>query len=543
MAQKIGLGLIAALFLAVVYAAIGIPIIEPDAAIYAEIAREMFVNQSYQITYKGEDWLDKPHLPFWLSALAYSVFGVTLFGYKLPALLASVLGVYYTYKFALRYYDRRIAWLAVGILISAEHFILSLNDVRAEPFLMGFMAMAFYHLIVFYEQGKSRDFWLSALASGLMIMTKGIFVLIPLFTAIFAAILLTKHYKELIKTRWYLWILAVLAFTSPVIVAYYLQFDAQPMKAVDLREWGVQTQVSGIKFFFWDSQFGRFFNTGPIQGEGTFDFYFHSLLWAFWPWGLLIYFAVGHLILNLIKKRPNVETYTLFATLPMFLVFSLSSFQLPHYLNILFPFMAIMSAAYLIRFFEWSKPLRWLHIGYVWFAASLFLAIPILFTDFQFSWLGYTLFAAILALFASQFFAFRKIALWSFISLSLLINLIIHTEFYPKLLDYQASTTAAKFIEKDPVLRDLPLAAVGVSPRAIEFNLNRLLHPLELCQTEPMLVLVNETSWSQFKSTCPNATKLTEFSDYPVSRMTLDFVKTETRPQAIDRVFLVQTRP
>ena len=36
------------------------------------------------------------------------------------------------------------------------------------------------------------------------------------------------------------------------------------------------TSVSGIRFFFWDSQFGRFFNTGPIKGSGDPFFYFHT---------------------------------------------------------------------------------------------------------------------------------------------------------------------------------------------------------------------------------------------------------------------------
>lgn len=543
MAQKIGLGLIFLLFVAVIYSAIGIPIMEPDAAIYAEIAREMFANHSYEITYQGEDWLDKPHLPFWLSALAYSVFGVTLLGYKLPAILASLLGLYYTYKFALRYYDLRVALLAVGVLISAEHFLLSLNDVRAEPFLMGFMAMAFYHLIVFFEDNKPRDFWLSALGAGLMIMTKGVFVLIPLFTAIFGAILLKKQFNELLRIRWYFWILITLAFTSPVIISYYLQFDAQPLKAVDLREWGVQTEVSGIKFFFWDSQFGRFFNTGPIQGEGRFDFYFHSLLWAFWPWGLLIYFATGHYLYKLVKKQPTAEFYTLFAALPMFLVFSLSSFQLPHYLNILFPFMAIMSAAYLVRFFEWSKPLRWLHLGYFWLAAGLLLAIPLIFNNFQLSLIGYLILAGIILLFSIQFINFRHFAVWIFISISLLVNLMINIEFYPKLLEYQTSTTAARYIENHPNLKDLPIASIGVSPRAIEFNLNRTLQPIELCQSQPILILVNESKWNDFSQVCPNNMKLAEFYDYPVTRLSPEFVKPETRNQVIDRVFLVKSQP
>ncbi len=543
MAQKLTLLSLTLLFALVVFSAIGIPLIEPDAAIYADIAREMFYNQSYEITYKGEDWLDKPHLPFWLSALAYFIFDVSLFGYKLPAILASLLGVFYTYKFAGTYYDKRTAILAVGVLISSLHFLLSLQDVRAEPFLMGFMAMAFYHLVRYFEQARLTDFWLSALAAGLMMMTKGVFVLIPLFSAIFAAILIHKSYRRLLELRWYLWIIAVLFFTSPVIIAYYLQFDAQPLKSVDLREWGIQQNVSGIKFFFWDSQFGRFFNTGPIQGEGSYDFYFHTLLWAFWPWGLLIYFATAQLIYKLIKRQPVTEVYSLFAILPMFFIFSLSSFQLPHYLNILFPFFAVITAAYLINFFKLKLWIQLAHTAYFWFAAALLLTIPIIFSGFDFSIIGYALLGGIIALFIAQFFYFKQLALTMFIGVSLATHLIINLEFYPRLLDYQVSTTAARFIQQNPALSQLPIASYGVNARSITFNLDRLEQPLQQCSQTPMLVLVNEKRLAEFRTMCPNHQALAEFADFPVSQLTPEFVIPSSREQAVETIVLMQTQP
>ena len=543
MAHKLSILSLVILFALVVYSAIGIPLIEPDAAIYAEIAREMFHGQTYEITYKGEDWLDKPHLPFWLSALAYVIFDVSLLGYKLPAILASLLGIFYTYKFAAKYYDKQVAILAIGVLISAEHFLLSLHDVRAEPFLMGFMAMAFYHLINYFEQARLRDFWLSAFAAGLMMMTKGLFVLIPLFSAIFASIILYKTYRRLFEVRWYLWIIAVLIFTSPVIIAYYLQFDSQPLKQIDLREWGIQQNVSGIKFFFWDSQFGRFFNTGPIQGEGDFSFYFHTLLWAFWPWGILIYFAVAQLIYRLIKRQPVQEVYTLFAILPMFLIFSLSSFQLPHYLNILFPFFAIITASYLINFFKLKRWIQLTHMIYFWLAAALLLTIPIVFSGFKFSVVGYLLLAAIFVTFIAQFFYLKQRPLIMFIGVSLTVNLIINLEFYPRLMDYQVATTAARFIKQDPQLTPLPISSYGVSARAIEFNLDRLEQPVNNCQQSPMLVLVNEKRLNKFTTICPNYQQLAEFPDYPVSMMTPKFVIPSSRHQTIDNILLMKTLP
>ena len=51
-----------------------------------------------------------------------------------------------------------------------------------------------------------------------------------------------------------------------------------------------KTGVSGIRFFFWDSQF-VVFNTGPIKGKGDLSFSSHHP-WAFYP-GAYLFIAIG----------------------------------------------------------------------------------------------------------------------------------------------------------------------------------------------------------------------------------------------------------
>ena len=74
-----------------------IPIMEPDAAVYAQVSMEMHDRGDYlSIYHKGADWLDKPHFPFWMSAISYEIFGVNTFAYKLPAVLFILLAAFYT---------------------------------------------------------------------------------------------------------------------------------------------------------------------------------------------------------------------------------------------------------------------------------------------------------------------------------------------------------------------------------------------------------------------------------------------------------------
>ena len=80
-----------------------ISIIGPDGTLYALIAKNMVLRSDYINLYDhGKDWLDKPHFPFWLTALSFNLFGFTTWAYKLPGILFMLMGAAYTYLFAKR---------------------------------------------------------------------------------------------------------------------------------------------------------------------------------------------------------------------------------------------------------------------------------------------------------------------------------------------------------------------------------------------------------------------------------------------------------
>jgi len=80
-----------------------IPLMDPDAGVYASISKTMAVNNDYVNLYFQEtDWLDKPHFPFWITAVFFKVFGYHDWVYKLPGILFVLLGAFYTFRFALK---------------------------------------------------------------------------------------------------------------------------------------------------------------------------------------------------------------------------------------------------------------------------------------------------------------------------------------------------------------------------------------------------------------------------------------------------------
>lgn len=352
--------------------AIFVTIIGPDGALYASIAKTMVQKGNFvELFAEGKDWLDKPHFPFWVTALSFNIFGINTWAYKLPGILFLLIGAAYTYAFAKKLYSKEIAYWSPIILLTAEHIILSDNDVRAEPYLTGLIIASVYHYYIAHSKKHWGHLVLGSLFAACAVMTKGMFALIPVFGAFAGELLIKRKWREIFQWQWVIALLLILIFIIPELYCLYYQFDAHPEKLVFGR-----TGVSGIRFFFWDSQFGRFFNTGPIKGKGDPLFFVHTLLWAFLPWCLLLFAALFRKMAKGFKARNTQEWYTLSGALLCFLVFSASRFQLPHYINIVFPFFAIITAQYVLSRESKKASRNWNYVQIV--IAGLLLALMIL---------------------------------------------------------------------------------------------------------------------------------------------------------------------
>jgi 4-amino-4-deoxy-L-arabinose transferase-like glycosyltransferase len=439
-----------------------IPITGPDGALYALIAKTMVQHNDFVgLFYHGHDWLDKPHFPFWVTALSFKCFGFTTWAYKLPGILFLMMGAWYTYLFAKNLYNKHIALWSVLILLTAQHIVLSNNDVRAEPYLTGLIIAGVYH---FYKADKNNSFWqllAGCIFTACAIMTKGMFALIPIGGAIVGQFIITKQWKALFNLRWLIAVVLILIFILPEIWCLYQQFDLHPEKVV----FG-QKAVSGIRFFFWDSQFGRFFNTGPIKGHGDPFFFAHTTLWAFLPWSLLLFAAIFQFIKKGVKNVQGQEWYCISGALLTFLLFSASKFQLPHYLNIVFPFFAIITAQYLYHISS-KKTIKAVGITQTIIIILLLLIIGLLHYFFKpavFSWITafmMAIFFLILVLLPDRVSksANQKIVFCTVI-VSFMVNLYLNLAFYPSLMHYQAGSEAAFWVNNHNPQK-LPIVALG----------------------------------------------------------------------------------
>src|SRR3984957_7129403 len=111
-----------------------------DASTYGLISKEMFHSGSYlQLYLRGVDYLDKPPLVFWSACLAFKIFGIHDWAYRLPSVLCVVLGVYSVYRYAKVFYEELTAKLAALIMASCCAVYLMTFDVRADTILTGWV--------------------------------------------------------------------------------------------------------------------------------------------------------------------------------------------------------------------------------------------------------------------------------------------------------------------------------------------------------------------------------------------------------------------
>lgn len=364
---------------------------EDDAVLYANIAKHMVQSHNW-IDLQSLDnhpWLDKPHFLFWMVALSFSIFGIHSFAYILPGFIFYVLGGVYTYKLTHKLYpNKQVALLASLIYFSNFHSMLCAVDVRAEAYLMGEIMAACYYWYG-YDQDlnkNSKNLWLGAIFTACALMTKGLFVLITIFSGLFAMwIYQRRWFKTLFSPKWLLAFLLSLIFTLPEIFSLYNQFDLHPELTVFDHK-----GVSGVKWFFWDSQFGRFFNDGPIKVvPKNFSHYFyfiHTFLWSFLPWTMIFLVYLFDLIKgkHKLKDTDNQkehiyatrnQVFLLSSFFTTFVVFSISVFQLDYYICILLPFAAILCANWLVEVKNNQREILWLWGFQVWLSIVLTLLV------------------------------------------------------------------------------------------------------------------------------------------------------------------------
>ena len=156
-----------------------------DGAYYAIKAREIFLSDSlWVVTWNGTPrFFDNPPLSFWLTGIAYKVFGVSGYAAVFSSAIFGVLLVYLTYSLCnYLYKDNWTSFLAAFVLLFPGLFFDSSRRAMLDITLAFFVTAAMYCLIKGLENRKF--YLLYGLMAGCAVLTKSLLGFFPIIIGI-----------------------------------------------------------------------------------------------------------------------------------------------------------------------------------------------------------------------------------------------------------------------------------------------------------------------------------------------------------------------
>jgi 4-amino-4-deoxy-L-arabinose transferase-like glycosyltransferase len=289
-----------------------LPLFDLDEGAFSQATVEMVQDGNYlSPTLNGEPRYDKPILIYWLQAAAVKLFGVREFAFRLPSALCASLWMLLVYRFTARTLDdRRAALLAAGSLaLSLMPGIIG-HAAIADALLNLLLAAAMLEIYRYAENPGLGRALLVYLWMGLGFLAKGpIAVALPLAVSLVYFLWLRQPLP---------WLKAVfnplgwLVFAGTVLPWVYPLYR--------------QDHGAFLRHFLLEHNLGRYGTA--LQGHGGGAWYY--LVWL--PLIVLPFTALLPAVLARARRADPLDAYLLTWFLAVFLLFSFSATQLPHYL-------------------------------------------------------------------------------------------------------------------------------------------------------------------------------------------------------------------
>ena len=528
---------------------LGIPLIDIDAAQYASMSREMASSGNYLQLYDlGADYLDKPPLLFWLSSLSIQLFGVHDWAYRLPSIVCLGLALWSTYRFTILYYNKLTAELAVLVLATSQAFILMAHDVRCDTMLMGFVIFSIWQLAAWYQSNIWRHFVMAFIGIGLGMLTKGPIALVVPGVSFAIHFLLQRNWKQFFRWEYILGVVIVAILLIPMSIGLYHQFDLHPGKIIH----GVPIQ-SGLRFYYWTQSFGRYTGENVFNEMNHFTFLLENMLWSFLPWIFIFLTTLILSVKDLIKAKCKLQSHEEFIATGGFVLtycmLARSQAQLPHYIFVVLPLAAIVTAKGLQQiyfsegFLRLQKVFLYFH-GFIftllWSAALMI--VLFVFTDMPVyvkivTIMGSVYYLYLLFRYTGQMPKFILLALYTILG----VNFILNTSFYPKLLKYELGVSAATFINQNKLpTNNIYLYQIDES-RALHFYGNHSFERIfDSTLLKPYQILItNASNYPLLQQKFPASTILYKNVYFGVSMLTLPFLNPATREKEVTPYIIV----
>ncbi len=529
-----------------------VPLMDVDASQYASISREMLAKKSFLQVYDlNTDYLDKPPMLFWLSAASMQVFGVYDWAYRLPSFLFSLLAIVATYKLALLFYKKEIAQLAALVLATCQAMFLINHDVRTDTMLMGWVALSLWQLAAWFDTQKWKYFIVAFVAIAGGMLTKGpIALMIPVF-AFVPHFILRREWTNFFKWHYLLGVIIIAILLVPMSIGLYQQYDMHPGKLIN----GVPIN-SGLRFYYWTQSFGRYTGENHFKELSYFSFLLENMLWSFMPW--ILFFLMGLLneciavVKNKFLLSAQQEWLSVGGFTITYCILARSQAQLPHYIFVVFPLAAIVTAKFLykvyytIEFKNLKYVINAFHIiifSLVWVLIIGLLLIPFNIPKYVAG------IAAILFMVMFYLLTIKKLSFPNYLEVAFFtiigVNIFLNTAIYPSLLKYQIGNTAANVITHQNIDKS-NFSTLAMYPGHSFYFYSQYIYPSKpnVAALKPTdIVLTSVDSLPAITQKFPNNKILYSGESFHITQLTLPFLNPATRDKELAKYAIVQLEP
>ena len=526
-----------------------VTLFENDSAQFAVMAMRMVQENDFLSLFKGpEEYLDKPHMHYWLAALSFKIFGIHDWAYRIPAILATLLGAYSCFGLGRLLYNKNVGKLAALIFMTCQTIVLGAIDVRTDAVLTGFAIFAIWQLAAYIEKNSLIHMILAALGAGIAFSTKGQIALLVIGLPIVCHLAYTRKWKMILNWKVFLGLFVFGIVIFPMLYAYYHQFDLHPEKVIRGK-----ANRSGIFFIFWEQSFERLSGEGVGKNSSDYFFFFHTFLWVFLPWTIIGLIAFWNRAKDIISSKFRYSGKNEFLTLGgitlIFIIISFAQFKLPHYLNILMPLFSVLSASYLYSLYKDGNHLmKKVLLGFQYFILALVFIASVLICFFVFKSDSYYNFIwkVVLGLFIIYYSLKREDYYFRIITIgamgSILLNGILNTHFYPELLDYQAGSKMAAARKEKNIPVDNIYKISANHTWALDFYNQRPLKITSVKALENMKdvwVYVDENELNQLKGLDFDWDRQLTEKQFRITRLQGKFLNPNSRKKVVDQMYLV----
>jgi 4-amino-4-deoxy-L-arabinose transferase-like glycosyltransferase len=261
------------------------PLQRGNEAMYAAPPALMLQNGDYLVPrYRGEPFLDKPILPFWIVAASYRVLGVSVFAERLPTALAGLLTALLLGLWVRRRAGDRAGLLAGLILAFSFLFVFTGMTFAADAFLTLAILVASVLIDAACRREDGSDAAWGALSGAALAVAfgfKGLIGIVLPLGAVGATLLIDRRWPVRVWRRGAWAFVALVAVLAPW-------------------HWAMDRRLGSLFWdvFYWRNQFLRGASRLYMRPHRSLFYYVGVLAWGIYPWS---FFAPA----SLSRRRPS----------------------------------------------------------------------------------------------------------------------------------------------------------------------------------------------------------------------------------------------